>query len=84
MRQTILEALSSETPRSSHDVQVKLLAFSFFALFLEQLIFRFFFTLYIIKAPCKHWNHRFKVRVAECVHAWAGYNDDSVVFEQKP
>ena len=49
MRQTILEALSSETPRSSHDVQVKLLAFSFFALFLEQLIFRFFFTLFITR-----------------------------------
>ena len=47
MRQTILEVLSSETPRSSHDVHVKLLAFSFFALFLEQLSFRFFFTLFI-------------------------------------
>ena len=40
----ILEVLSSETPRSSHDVHVKLLAFSFFALFFEQLSFEFFFT----------------------------------------
>ena len=48
MRQTILEVLSSETPpRSSHDVHVKLLAFSYFALFSEQLRFKFFFTLFI-------------------------------------
>lgn len=49
MRQTILEVLSSETPRSSHDVHVKLLAFSFFALFFEQLSFEFFFTLFITR-----------------------------------
>ena len=46
MRQTILEVLSSETLRSSLDVHVKLLAFSFFALFLEQLSFKSFFTLF--------------------------------------
>ena len=50
MRQTILQVLSSETPsRSSHDVNVKILACSYFGLFLEQLSFKFFLTLFITR-----------------------------------
>ena len=74
MWQTILEVLSSETPPcSSHDVNVKVLAFSYFVLFLDQFSFKFSLP-FLLQGPCKHWNHHFKVRVAEC--------DDSVVFYQ--
>ena len=42
--------LSSETlPRSSNDVNVKLFAFSYFALFLDHFSFKFFFTLFITR-----------------------------------